>query len=83
MNTRAAALLLFSLPIPRYTPPSNKPISEAVTQHAHKGGRWYLAQTGHAVYCYGPVMTVNQPAGGLQRVATYCQGGETIVPLHD
>ena len=41
---------------------------------ARKGGRWYLADNGHAVYCYGPVRVLPQPEGGLQRVATFCQG---------
>jgi hypothetical protein len=78
------ALLLFSLTAPHFAQPVRPEVATAIAaKPAHKGGRWYLAQTGHAVYCYGPVRFVTQPTGGLQRVATYCQGGEVIVPLHD
>ncbi len=78
-----AALLLLSLPVPHFTQPAAKTLTQPAVQQARKGGRWYLAQTGHAIYCYGPVKIVTQPTGGLQRVATYCQGGEIMVPLHD
>ena len=46
-------------------------------------GRWYFAANGHAVYCYGPVMTLPQANGDLQKVATFCRDGETVVPLKD
>jgi hypothetical protein len=74
--------LLLSLPVPRMAQPPKKP-ADLLPQHAHKGGRWYFAANGHAVYCYGPVMYVNQVQGGLQRVATFCQGEKPIVPLKD
>ena len=48
-----------------------------------QSGKWYLAENGHAVYCYGPVMLVRQPEGGLSRVATFCRGDKTMVPLKD
>jgi len=48
-----------------------------------QNGKWYLAETGHAVYCYGPVMLIRQPEGGLSRVATFCRGDKTVVPLKD
>jgi hypothetical protein len=83
MKILAAALFMFSLPGMRFSQPAPKPVTPAVTESAHKGGRWYLAQSGHAVYCYGPVRMVSEPAGGLKRVATYCIGGETMVPLRD
>jgi hypothetical protein len=35
------------------------------------------------VYCYGPVMYVQDIQGGLTRVATFCQGDKPIVPLKD
>jgi len=54
-----------------------------LTQRSRKGGRWYFTATGHAVYCYGPVLFVNQVPGGLQRVATFCQGEKPVVPLKD
>ena len=51
--------------------------------HLSKGGRWYFAANGHAVYCYGPVMTLPQANGNLQKVATFCREGKTVVPLKD
>ncbi len=75
--------LLLSLPVLPLSPP--KPVQQPVTQaskHA-KGGRWYFAASGHAVYCYGPVMIVPRANGELQRVATFCSDGSPIVPLKD
>jgi hypothetical protein len=74
--------LLLSLP-GALTP--QKPLRQPVTQMAKhsKGGRWYFAANGHAVYCYGPVMTVPGPNGDLQRVATLCRDGSAVVPLKD
>jgi hypothetical protein len=42
-----------------------------------------MAANGHAVFCYGPVMTMPQAQGGLLRVATFCRGDLTMVPLKD
>jgi hypothetical protein len=75
--------LLFSLPVTQLAPP--KPLRQPtfqMTRHS-KGGRWYFAATGHAVYCYGPVMTVPRANGDLQRVATLCRDGSAVVPLKD
>ena len=33
--------------------------------------------------CYGPVRFLPQAEGGLQRVATFCQGDKNMVPLKD
>jgi hypothetical protein len=74
--------LLFSLPVPKLAPPILRQPASPLTQHA-KGGRWYFAATGHAIYCYGPVMTVTRDNGDLQKVATFCQDGSAIVPLKD
>lgn len=74
--------LLLSLPVPRLAPPVRKP-AQMFAQRSRKGGRWYFTATGHAVYCYGPVLFVNQVPGGLQRVATFCQGEKPVVPLKD
>jgi hypothetical protein len=82
----AALLLSFSLPGLPPAPAARKPMPIAATQPikpAHKGGRWYFAENGHAVYCYGPVVTLTQIDGGLQRVATFCQGDQKLVPLKD
>jgi hypothetical protein len=75
--------LLLSLPALPLAPqkPLRQP-STPVTRSA-KGGRWYFAASGHAVYCYGPVMTVPRANGGLQRVATFCRDGSVVVPLKD
>jgi hypothetical protein len=75
--------LLFSLPVGTVSP--QKPLRQPTSQIAKhsKGGRWYFAATGHAVYCYGPVMTVPRANGDLQRVATFCRDGSAVVPLKD
>ena len=77
--TLALLLSLQLSPPPRPVP---APVTQ-LTQLSRKGGKWYFAATGHAVYCYGPVLVVNQVHGGLQRVATFCQGDQPIVPLRD
>jgi hypothetical protein len=75
--------LLFSLHMGTLTPqkPLRQPTSQ-LSKHS-KGGRWYFAANGHAVYCYGPVMTVPGSNGELQRVATFCRDGSAVVPLKD
>ena len=75
--------LLFSLPVGTLTP--LKQLRQPTTQLSKrsKGGRWYFAANGHAVYCYGPVMTVPAANGELQRVATFCRDGSAVVPLKD
>jgi hypothetical protein len=75
--------LLFSLPVAPLTP--QKTLHEPTSQMSKrsKGGRWYFAANGHAVYCYGPVMTVPQANGDLQKVATFCRDGSAVVPLKD
>jgi hypothetical protein len=76
--------LLLTLPVPKLAPPQQSPRfpSSPLTKRS-KGGRWYFAATGHAVYCYGPVMTIPRANGDLQRVATFCRDGTTVVPLKD
>ena len=78
-----ALALLFSLPVPRIAPPAHQPVFEAAMKHSRKGGKWYFAANGHAVYCYGPVMYVTEAQGGLTRVATFCQNDQPMVPLKD
>ncbi|HWW13169.1 MAG TPA: hypothetical protein VN310_00800 [Candidatus Dormibacteraeota bacterium] len=73
--------LLLSLTAAKPAQPVRQPSSQ-LEQHA-KGGRWYFAASGHAVYCYGPVMTLPQANGDLQKVATFCRNGKTVVPLKD
>jgi hypothetical protein len=75
--------LLFSLPVAPWAPQKllREP-STQLTQRA-KSGRWYFAASGHAVYCYGPVMILPRANGDLQRVATLCRDGSAVVPLKD
>jgi hypothetical protein len=75
--------LLLSLPVAPLTP--QKPLREPTLQAAKrsKTGRWYFAANGHAVYCYGPVMTIPNANGDLERVATFCRDGNAVVPLKD
>lgn len=83
-NMKALTLaLLLSLPVPRFTPPARPSPVEIATRHSRKGGKWYFAANGHAVYCYGPVMYVTGRQGGLKRVATFCQNDQPMVPLKD
>ena len=75
--------LLLSLPIGKLTlPQPPRQPSSHLKQHS-RGGRWYFAASGHAIYCYGPVMTVPRASGDLQKVATLCRDGSAVVPLKD
>ena len=74
--------LLLSLPVPRWAPPA-QPSLKPIAPQAPKGGRWHMAANGHAVFCYGPIMTMPQADGELIRVATFCRGDQTMVPLKD
>jgi hypothetical protein len=73
--------LLLSLTVAKPSQPIRQPSAQMA--HLSKGGRWYFAANGHAVYCYGPVMTLPQANGNLQKVATFCREGKTVVPLKD
>jgi len=83
MTILAKAVLMISLPASLFAPAPRTPVSRTATRGSHTHGQWYLADTGHAVYCYGPVKLVMQPEGSVQRVATYCKGDKFIVPLKD
>jgi hypothetical protein len=83
MKTLATLLLALSLPGSRFAVPLHPPLDQPVAHHAGQSGMWYMAESGHAVFCYGPVMLIKQPDGGLQHVATFCRGDQTIVPLKD
>lgn len=79
-------LLLASLPVPQVHTSNPQPhfAQQASTAAApRKGGKWYLARTGHAVYCYGPVLILTANDGAVERVATFCRGGKMMVPLKD
>jgi hypothetical protein len=84
MKTLAVGLLLFS--IPGLRPSAHvapRELAGTTLSKTHRGGRWYLAANGHAVYCLGPVLTVNTVDGELHKVATYCKGDKPLVPLKD
>jgi hypothetical protein len=80
-----AALLLASLSVPQVQISKARPhfAQPAAVTASHKGGKWYLARTGHAVYCFGPVLTLTANDGGVERVATFCRGEKMMVPLKD
>ena len=84
-----AILLLASLPVPQVqlshaaNPQPGPRFAQQIQAPHHKGGKWYFARTGHAVYCYGPVMTLPNQSGSIERVATYCRGNQLLVPLKD
>ncbi|HXY02669.1 MAG TPA: hypothetical protein VEI49_03785 [Terriglobales bacterium] len=78
-----AILLSLYLPSSQLTAAARSPQEKQLVTRAHPSGKWYLAENGHAVYCYGPVLLVKQPEGTLQRVATFCKGDKTMVPLKD
>jgi hypothetical protein len=83
MNILATLFLALSLPGSKFAMPARSPVDHPVTHNAREGGTWYMAETGHAVFCYGPVMLVKQPNGGFQHVATFCRGNQAMVPLKD
>jgi hypothetical protein len=83
MKVVALLFLSFTLPGIRFAPPARKVVETAPHEQSRKGGTWYFAENGHAVYCYGPVMYVTDAQGALTRVATFCQGEKMIVPLKD
>jgi hypothetical protein len=83
MKTIALLFLSVTLPGSLFTHPARGPVDREKTPAARKGGTWYFAENGHAVYCYGPVMYLRDAQGGLTRVATFCQGDKPIVPLKD
>lgn len=73
--------LMFSFSVAKPAQPVHSPSGNL--EPTSKNGRWYFAASGHAVYCYGPVMTVPQANGDLQKVATFCRDGKVVVPLKD
>jgi len=84
MKIAATLALFFSLPGIHFTPaprspePAAKPVAQS---SAH--GVWYLAESGHAVYCFGPVVTMPDVQNGLHHVATFCRGDHPMVQLKD
>ena len=56
---------------------------QVVNPLPQRRGRWHMAEDGHAVFCYGPVVTTNALLGNPRQVATQCQGRSPNVLLHD
>jgi hypothetical protein len=83
MKTLATLLFALSLPGSKFVLPPRAPLDHSLPHQARKTGTWYMAENGHAVFCYGPVMLVKQPTGGFQHVATFCRGDQAMVPLKD
>lgn len=82
-----AALLSLAAFAPALTQPVRQPLPPRLLavrlQETRPKGKWFMASTGHAVYCYGPVMIVGTWDGGFARVATICRGGMPMVKLKD
>ncbi len=78
-------LLLASISVPQaaHRTEPQPHFAQQAAPAPHKGGVWYFARTGHAVYCYGPVMNVSDGNGDIERVATFCRGDKLLVPLRD
>ena len=64
-------------------PPPAKRNPRVVNIEPKRRGRWHMAEDGHAVFCYGPVLTINSLFGVPKRVATQCKGRSEVVPLHE
>ncbi len=84
-----AILLLASLPVAQVPIPhgATNQVQPHFTQRAQTTpkprGKWYFARNGHAVFCYGPVMTLPNREGEIEHVATFCRGDQLLVPLKD
>jgi hypothetical protein len=74
---------LFSLPVAPPAPSTAAVVREHTAPKPVQHGRWYMADSGHAVYCVGPVVTVPDHDGSLVHVATVCAGPDPVVALHD
>jgi hypothetical protein len=70
-----------SVPRPQIAPPQKELVS--TIQKNHKGGKWYMADDGHAIYCYGPQRMIPGPDGNLMKIATFCSGDRAIVKLRE
>ncbi len=84
MKVLAALILSLSFPALQVAPkPPAAPVERHVAKQVRHHGSWYFADNGHAVFCYGPVLLVPVNERGVQRVATFCRDGQTMVPLKD
>lgn len=74
--------LLFAS-IPTRPPLPQKELVSTIQKNHKGGGTWYMADDGHAVYCYGPQRLIPGPDGNLMKIATFCRGDRTIVRLKE
>ncbi len=72
-----------TLPLP--APPLKLKPQPVLKPGTKAKGRWHMAENGHAVYCYGPVVILNSfsATNEPKRFATQCRGTISPVPLHD
>jgi len=75
-------MLFASIPTNTRPPLPQKELVSTI-QKNHKGGTWYMAEDGHAVYCYGPQRLIPGPDGSLMKIVTFCRGDRTIVKLKE
>ena len=61
---------------------SSPRLDPVLAQDAPKG-RWYLAASGRAVHCYGPVVKIGELDGLPHLYATRCLPGSMTVKLHE
>jgi len=61
MKVLATLLLSLSLPGARMAPPLHPSVDRLASRQSANHGQWYLAESGHAVFCYGPVKLIKQP----------------------
>jgi hypothetical protein len=83
MKVLATLLFALSLPGSRLAQPLRPSVDPLAARQSANHGQWYLADSGHAVFCFGPVRLVKDANGGLQRVATFCRGDKAMVTLKD
>jgi hypothetical protein len=86
MKVALIAVLLVSLSSATITAPSPRPKALTLTSRRPKPltkGKWYMAENGHAVYCFGRVVTLPTANGEIKRVATFCSGDSPMVELRD
>jgi len=77
----AIIVLFASIPPIHVSPPAPKPLFLVTAKH--HGGTWYMADDGHAVYCYGPQRMIPDPLGGFMSIVTLCRGDQPIVRLKE
>lgn len=76
-------LLLASIPPIHTTPVPQKELVGTIQKNRSNGGRWYMADDGHAIFCYGPSRLIPGPDGNLMKIVTFCRGDRAIVKLKE